>query len=360
MKQPATATAILLCIVSAACNKSTTMQNARRDIHSYSNPEQIRVHHLDLDCDVLFDRKILKGTATLSVERRVDSGAPPLILDTRNLHIEKVEVSDENGAYAETKFVLGASDPILGAPLTITIPPATSKVRVHYSTSPEASALQWLDPPQTAGRKRPFLFTQSQAIHSRSWIPLQDSPGVRMTYSAVVRTPKDLRAVMSAPNDPNAPPNGEYRFRQRQAIPSYLIALAVGDLQFRPIGRRTGVYAEPSVADRAAAEFADTEQMLAAARTWSKRWPSSLLAIRSCISTSRAAIPTMASPMSRTRKARYFCGASRRSSGARNSMPSCAATSNISSSRASRRAFSWTICRSTCSTAIRKSPSMNG
>src|ERR1700682_2473269 len=108
MKQIASVAALLSCILAASCNKSTTMQNTRRDLHSYSNPEQIRVRHLDLDCDVLFDRKILKGTATLSVERRVDSGAPPLILDTRNLHIEKVQVSEENGGYAETKFALGA------------------------------------------------------------------------------------------------------------------------------------------------------------------------------------------------------------------------------------------------------------
>ena len=266
MKQIASAAALVLCFLAASCNKSTTMQNSRRDIHSYSNPEQIRVRHLDLDCDVLFDRKILKGTATLSVQRRVDSGAPPLILDTSKLHIEKVEVSEENGSYAQTIFEVGASDPVLGAPLTITMPPAATRVRIEYSTSPEASALQWLDPPQTAGKKQPFLFTQSQAIHARSWIPLQDTPGVRLTYSAHVSTPKELLAVMSAGNDPDASRTGEYRFRQRWPIPSYLIALAVGDLQFRPMGNRTGVYAEPSVVERAAKEFDDTEKMLRAAQ----------------------------------------------------------------------------------------------
>src|ERR1700736_2212504 len=152
MKQNARVAALMLCVLAASCHKPTAMSNARRDIHSYSNPEQIRVRHLDLDCEVLFDRKILKGTATLSVERRVDSGAPPLILDTRNLQIEKVEVSEENGSYRETKFALGASDPILGAPLTITTPPSTARVRIQYSTSPEAFALQWLEPPQTAGK----------------------------------------------------------------------------------------------------------------------------------------------------------------------------------------------------------------
>src|SRR6266566_922143 len=252
-------------LLAAACHRPA-MQNARRDIHSFSNPEQIRVRHLDLDCEVLFDRKILKGVATLSVDRRVDSGAPPLILDTRNLRIEKVEVAGETGAYSATKFELGAADPILGAPLTISMPPAATKVRIRYSTSPDASALQWLDPAQTAGKKRPFLFTQSQAIHARSWIPLQDTPGVRMSYSARVRTPKDLLAVMSAVNDPDAPRTGDYNFQQHAQIPSYLIALAVGDLQFRPMGNRTGVYAEPAVVESAAKEFEDTDKMLKAAQ----------------------------------------------------------------------------------------------
>src|SRR5215469_16945556 len=147
MKQIARAATIVVCLLTASCNKSTTMQNSRRDIHSFSNPEQLRVRHLDLDCEVLFDQKILKATATLFVQRRVDSGAPPLILDTSQLHIDKVEVSEENGSYTPTKFELGASDPILGAPLTITMPPAAIRVRIEYSTSPQASALQWLDPP---------------------------------------------------------------------------------------------------------------------------------------------------------------------------------------------------------------------
>src|SRR5882762_863574 len=128
MKGILTAAALCSWFLAAACHRPA-MQNARRDIHSYSNPEQIRVRQLDLDCEVLFDQKILKGVATLSVDRRVESGAPPLILDTRNLRIGKVEVSEENGAYSATKFELGAADPILGAPLTISMPPAAAKVR---------------------------------------------------------------------------------------------------------------------------------------------------------------------------------------------------------------------------------------
>jgi aminopeptidase N len=146
----------------------------------------------------------------------------------------------------------------------VAVPAKVSQVRITYSTSPGASGLQWLDREQTASKKQPFLYTQSQAIHARSWIPLQDSPGVRVTYSAHIRTPKGLRAVMSASNDPKKEPDGDFRFTMKQAIPPYLIALAVGELTFRAVGPRTGIYAEPGVAKKAAYEFADMEKMVKA------------------------------------------------------------------------------------------------
>lgn len=238
--------------------------SAAQDFHSYSNPQEVRVRHLDLDWDVDFGKKILKGTATLTLERISQRPDAPLILDTRALSVSKVEASSDGKSFKETTFTLGSSDPVLGAPLNISLPARSTQVRIHYSTSPEASGLQWLDPPQTAGKKSPFLFTQSEAIHARSWIPLQDSPQVRVTYTAHVRTPTGLLAVMSAENEPDAKPDGDYHFKMPQAVPSYLIALAVGDLRFRSLGTRTGVYAEPSVIDRAAREFADTEKMVAA------------------------------------------------------------------------------------------------
>jgi leukotriene A-4 hydrolase/aminopeptidase len=243
---------------------STAMANAQaaQDYHSYANPSAVRVHHLDLDWDVLFDQKILKGTATLNIERI--SPTEPLILDTRDLKIERVETSTDGVAYAPATFTVGTSDKILGAPLTIPLPAKANRVRIHYSTAPAASGLQWLEPAQTSGKKEPFVFTQSEAIHARSWIPLQDTPQVRVTYTARVRTPPRLLAVMSAESLSGAARNGDYRFRMNQPIPSYLIALAVGDLRFKPLGRRTGVYAEPSVIDLAARELSDTEKMVLA------------------------------------------------------------------------------------------------
>ena len=241
---------------------SLGIMTGAQDFHSYANPSAARVRHIDLDWDVLFDQKILKGTATLTIERT--SPDKPLILDTRDLKIEKVETSADGKQYAPGTFTLGASDKILGAPLTIPLPAQANRVRIYYSTSPGASGLQWLAPAQTAGKKEPFLFTQSEAIHARSWIPLQDSPAVRVTYTAHVRTPRNLLAVMSAENLSGPERDGDYSFRMQQPIPSYLIALGVGDLRFKELGPRTGVYAEPPVIDLAARELSDTEKMVEA------------------------------------------------------------------------------------------------
>jgi leukotriene A-4 hydrolase/aminopeptidase len=252
----------------ASSSASTTAaaaasESARRDGHSFANPDEVVVRHLDLDWNVMFDSHVLEGTATLHIER-VREEASVVRLDTRGLSIATVELSDDGRDWRETPFRLGTADSILGAALEVTLSRTATQVRVAYTTSPGASGVQWLEPAQTAGKVHPFMFTQSQAIHARSWIPLQDTPGVRVTYSATVRTPSALRAVMSAALDAEAPLDGEFQFEMRQPIPSYLIALAVGDLAFRPLGARTGVYAEPSVVESAAAEFDDTEAMMTA------------------------------------------------------------------------------------------------
>ncbi|MBM3803481.1 MAG: M1 family metallopeptidase [Acidimicrobiia bacterium] len=244
--------------------KSQSLIASGKDPHSYSNPEQIKVRHLDLDLRVSFESKTLEGRATLVLDRAPGSDTAPLVLDTHDLKIARVESAEGSGTFRSSPFKLGAPDKILGAPLEISLFGKADRVRIFYSTSPAAAALQWLSPAQTAGKRHPFLFSQSQAIYARTWIPLQDTPSVRLTYTAAVRVPRELRALMSAENDPQQPRSSTYHFRMTQPIPSYLIAFAVGDLDFRPLGKRTGVYAEPVIADRAAKEFEDTEQMLAA------------------------------------------------------------------------------------------------
>lgn len=229
-----------------------------KDYHSYSTPENIIVTHIDLDLQADFDSKKLIGSATLSIEH-INPNSDVLILDTRGLEILTVVSNDKALAYE-----LKTADPDLGAALHVSVDDSIKSVVIHYETSPDASGVQWLTPEQTAGKRHPFLFTQAQAVHARSFIPLQDSPKVRVTYDATIRTPEELLAVMSASNTPDTARDGVYEFSMPQPIPSYLIALAIGDLKFQSMGERTGVYAEPEVLAAAAKEFEDTENMLIA------------------------------------------------------------------------------------------------
>ena len=232
---------------------------AAADVHSLANPDVARPTHVSLDLSLDFEKTVVAGSASLDlVYPGGPEGARSLDLDTRGLTIESVTAGGRPLAH-----VLEPAVPNLGQRLRITLPaPPPAKVTIRYRTSPEASALQWLSPRQTTSGRMPFLFTQSQAIHARSWIPIADSPGVRVTYDAVVRAPKGMQVVMSAEHGKHDPAAGVFRFRMPHAIPPYLIALAAGELEFRPLSDRTGVYAEPAVVARAAAEFADVEKMV--------------------------------------------------------------------------------------------------
>jgi leukotriene-A4 hydrolase len=233
------------------------------DVHSFAEPAKMRVRHVDMDLDVSFESRTLSGTATLTFER-VDRSATVLTLDTRDLTIHSVVASTGHADFSPRMYSLGSRDRLLGSPLVIHLAHEDRLVRIAYTTHPDATALQWLEPAQTASGHFPFLFTQSQEIHARSWIPLQDTPALRVTFSAQIRTPENLVAVMGADHDRQAPRNGRYTFQMAHPIPAYLIALAVGDLAFASTGERTGVYAEPPVLSRAVREFEDTEQMLRA------------------------------------------------------------------------------------------------
>ena len=223
------------------------------DHHSHARPEEARIKHLELDLRVDMDRHIIEGSATYDVE----GPGQRVVLDTDGLIIRAVR--DEQGK--PLAFELGDST-FLGRALTVSFPKQAERFSVDYTTTDRSDALQWLAPRQTAGGQHPFLFTQGQAILTRTWIPVQDSPGIRFTYSARVQVPSQLMAVMSATNPTERSADGVYNFTMDKAVPAYLIALAVGDIDFEPIGERTGVYAERNMVSKAAWEFADMERML--------------------------------------------------------------------------------------------------
>ena len=230
------------------------------DPHSYAQPDAVLVTHLDLDLKLDFDKRVLAGTATLKLDWK-NAKAKDLVLDTRDLKIAGVEALDASGKATPLKFALAPRDKELGSKLTVEAPTHPASVRIAYATVPEASGLQWLAPEQTASKKLPFMFSQSESIHARSWVPLQDSPAIRITYDAHISAPKNVRVVMSAINDAKHPLDGDFAFDQPHPIPSYLLAIAAGDIAVKETGPRSAVYAEPGVVDKAAHEFEDTEKL---------------------------------------------------------------------------------------------------
>ncbi|MDP8995192.1 MAG: M1 family metallopeptidase [Pseudomonadota bacterium] len=233
-----------------------------RDVHSFARPEEARVTHLALDLALDFAARRVGGTATLDIEAR--QGAQEVVLDSKGLEISSV--SDARGRALPWR--LGEGNEIMGRPVIVRMGDAR-RIVVRYRSAPDAPALQWLEPAQTVGGRHPYLFSQGQAILNRSWIPTQDSPGIRQTWEARVVAPEPLVVVMSAENldrDGEAVAGGRlYRFRMDRPVAPYLIAIAAGDLAFRELGPRTGVWTEPAMLDRAAHEFADTERMMEAA-----------------------------------------------------------------------------------------------
>lgn len=253
---------VALFLTAIACQKKdqTEKTTAVVDEHSYSKPELAVTKHLDLDIKVDFDTQTISGKASWTIDNI--SKGNEIIFDENTLNITKVTLGDDE---KETKFELGKDTEFHGKPLHITIEPNTTKVNIYYNTTKDAVALQWLKPEQTADKKKPFLFSQGESVWSRTWIPCQDSPGIRFTYTAKVTVPKDLLAVMSAVNPQKKNDTGVYTFKQDKAIPSYLMAIAVGDIEFQAIDNRTGVYAEPSMLKKSAYEFAELGKMVNAA-----------------------------------------------------------------------------------------------
>ena len=227
------------------------------DQYTYAQPNEAVVTHLDLDIKVNFASKKISGRASYQINNK--TGTDKIFFDTKNIDIESVTIGEEE---TTTDFALVGYKEFLGRKLEISVLPGTEVVNIYYSTRPDAIALQWLNPQQTVEKNHPYLYTQSEPTYARSWIPTQDSPGIRFTYSARVEVPKELMVVMSASNPQEKNTEGIYQFEMDQPIPAYLLAMAVGDFTFKSTGPRSGVYAEASVVDAAAEEFGELEEMM--------------------------------------------------------------------------------------------------
>ncbi|MCC6186810.1 MAG: M1 family metallopeptidase [Chitinophagaceae bacterium] len=246
----------------AACgnNKTEHAGNTQaviaKDMHTLSNADSILIKHLSLDLTVDMDSQQLYGWAGWEIENTM--GAQSLRLDNHDLIIDSVLV---DGVAAT--FSIGAKQEHLGAALIIPLLKESHKVMIKYAASKGAKALQWLAASQTIGKKQPFLYTQSESIYARSWVPCPDGPGIRFSYSARIQVPKGMMAVMSASgNAQQANDSGIYHFEMEKPIPAYLLALAVGDIRFKAIDERTGVYAEPEMIAKVANEFAEIGKMV--------------------------------------------------------------------------------------------------
>jgi len=238
----------------------TYVEQEVNDSHSFSNPRQISVSHVHLNLKVDFDNTKLEGTATLTLQHY--KPADTLWLDTKGLDINFVTIDNQT---EKINFFLGNEVIFKGKPLGIPVTATTKRVNINYKTTENSVALQWLNPAQTAGKDFPFLFTQSEANLARSWVPCQDNPGVRFTYSADITVPKNMLALMSAENPQKKNETGIYHFEMKEKIPAYLMALAVGNIEFLATGERTGVYSEPAMVHKAVVEFSEMDEMVKAA-----------------------------------------------------------------------------------------------
>ena len=235
------------------------------DRHSFANSNQVRAPHLHLELDVDFEAKQLRGYAEYTLEY-IDKSANYFVLDTYDLEIFKVETSS-NGDWQEGAYQLGEKDPVLGSALTIALTEGhdqqrAEKVRIHYASSPTATGLDWVEPAGTAGGEHPYLYSQSQPHYARTWVPIQDTAASRLTFSARLTTPEDLVGLMGANNPPNPERTGVYEMATNQPIAPYLLAIAVGDLDFYALNDRMAIYAEPSVLQAAVDEFSYTTDMM--------------------------------------------------------------------------------------------------
>jgi len=246
-----------------------------KDPSSYGNVDQLKVNHMSLNLKTDFDRKVLSGYVINEIDI-LDHSAEELILDTKNLVIESIAWLKDEVEEVPLEFTFGETDAVFGQPLNVhftkeMLKNAKVTIKINYETTPDCAACQWVEPSQTQGKVFPYLYTQCQTIYARSVVPCQDTPSNKLTYEAEIAVPKELKALMSAikvGEEPREDGLVAYKFEQKMRIPTYLLALVVGNLKGVQIGPRTTVWSEPEYVDKAAYEFADTEKFIQVAEDY--------------------------------------------------------------------------------------------
>ncbi|KAF8480769.1 leukotriene-A4 hydrolase [Russula ochroleuca] len=242
------------------------------DPTTQSNYLQVYTTNVDFDWTLDFEKQVLEGAATHTLLAR-ETGIEEVIFDTSDLEISKVLVDERL-----VDFVLGAKHEVMGSALNIPLLPgtkagSTAKVTIYYKTTKDSTALQWLAKEQTQGKQFAYLFSQCQPIYARALAPLQDTPSLKITYSARVASvlPVLLSAIRVSPPSEGPAHDGKsigkdvvsYVYEQPVGIPSYLIAIASGNLHYKPFpaieGKswKSGVWAEPELLEACYWEFSE-------------------------------------------------------------------------------------------------------
>ena len=259
---------LFVLVVLFSCNSIDSTYNTfpegEKD-HTFSNYDLATTKHLYWNAEIDFDKQQIQATAKWTFENK---GTDELILDVNKLEIQKVMVSGKS-----VDFEVKDKNSPEGDALIIPITEVDSTVEITYNTTKEGVAVQWLTAEQTAGKKMPYLFTQCESIYARTLVPCQDAPANRITYDATVKVPSGMMAVMSAKNPKEKNEEGIYQFQMELPIPTYLIALAAGDIEYKAIDERSGVYTEPVMLDKCARELEDIPAMIAAAEKLGGPYP---------------------------------------------------------------------------------------
>ncbi|KAF9526415.1 leukotriene-A4 hydrolase [Crepidotus variabilis] len=256
------------------------MADITRDTASQSNPFDVATEHASFIWTVDFELQVIRGSVTHKLTVKKDS-VKEVIFDTWDLEIFRIEVNGSNG-----KYDIKPKKAVVGSALHIFLPSNLKQddkvtVKIDYSTTGGCTALQWLDKRQTQGKEHPYLFSQCQPTYARALAPLQDTPANKIKYSAAVTSilPVLLSARRVSPPADGPPHNGKavgkeavvYKYDQPVPIPTYLIAIASGNMRYKlfskPEGKSwtSGVWAEPELIEKAFWEFSeDTTRFLSA------------------------------------------------------------------------------------------------